>query len=145
MKKQIGWYNLKEDKVFYNTFECAAWYEEVMVPAGKYPIDVIDYKVEKDGKIYGYIDSAYVTMEGTILSDEFGSRFCGVPVGTYDNKKNAGKKSSHTMHVYLYSLAKHILDVDNEWELLPEYEAREINFVSSFDGREITTHGVFKR
>jgi hypothetical protein len=68
-----------------------------------------------------------------------------VPVGTYDNKKNAGKRSSHTMQIYLYSIAKHILDRNNEWELLPEYEAREINFISSFDGREITTHGVFKR
>ena len=44
MTKQIGWFILKEDTVFTNTFECAAWYEMVSVKAGRYPMMVIDYK-----------------------------------------------------------------------------------------------------
>lgn len=150
--KQIGWFNLKEDKVFTNTYECAAWYENVKVPAGRYPIVVYDYKVMHfedearkrfNGEIDCHIGSAYISMDGIITSDEFGARFCGVPVGSYDNHQNTGKCSSHTMHVYLYSLADSVLnDPETPYELLPEYRAEEERFVSSFDGKEFTTHCI---
>ena len=150
--KQIGWFNLKEDKVFTNTYECAAWYENVKVPAGRYPIVVYDYKVMHfedearkrfNGEVDGHIRSAYISMDGIITSDEFGARFCGVPVGSYDNHQNTGKRSSHTMHVYLYSLADSVLnDPETPYELLPEYRAEEERFVSSFDGKEFTTHCI---
>ena len=147
---QIGWYDLKEDKVFRNTYECAAWYEEVLVKAGKYPALVYNFRVSKhddpkyNGRIEGHIGAAYVRMDGTIVSDEFGARFCGVPVGDYDNYKNAGKPSSHSMMTYMYDVADSILnDSESPWELLPEFEAHEINF--EYDGKNCTSYGIYKR
>ena len=147
---QIGWYNLKEDKVFRNTYECAAWYEDVLVKSGKYPVLVYDLRVLKhdapkyNGRIKGHIDATYVRMDGTIVSDEFGARFCGVPVGDYDNYKNTGKPSRHSMMTYMYDVADSILnDSESPWELLPEFEAREINF--EWEGEKCTSHGIYKR
>ena len=154
MVKQIGWYHLKEDKVFHdNGYECAAWYENIAVKAGRYPITVTDYKVlhfddearkEFNGRIDGHIGSAYATFDGTIVSDYFGSMFCGVPVGTYDYAKNAGKPSRYHMHMYLYSLAEHVYKGDVEYELFPEYEVRESRFVSDFDGKECVLYHIYE-
>lgn len=131
---QIGWYNLKEDRVFRNTYECAAWYQDVLVKAGKYPVIVYDFRVLKhdnpdfNNRIEGHISGTYTCMTGTIVSDEFGARFCGVPVGDYDNTKNAGKPSTHNMMMYMYSVADSVLnDTESPWELFPEYEARAIH------------------
>ena len=149
MKQQIGWYNLKEDNVFTNTYECAAWYENVLVKAGRYPVVVYDYNIRKsnrkshDNEVCGHINGAYTSMDGTVVSDEFGARFYGVPVESYDNHKNAGKPSSHSMMCYMYIVADSILnEPDSPWELLPEYEAREIRF--EYDGEEHVTYGIFK-
>lgn len=148
MKQQIGWYNLKEDKMFTNTFECAAWYENVMVKAGRYPVEVYDYRIQKhdnpkyNNEVKGHIDGVYVHMDGTIVSDEFGARFFGVPVGNYDNYKNAGQKAQHSMMCYMHEVARSILeDTDSPWDLFPEYEAREIRF--EYDGEEEVTYGIF--
>ena len=147
-QKQIGWFHLKESKVFRNSFECAAWFEDVLVEPGKYPVIVHDYRVlsseEKnfDRRIDGHCGGAYTRLPGTITADDFGSRFCGMPIGEYDGSKNVGKPGSHSMFAYLYQVASEILgDTDSPWELLPEYEAKEIRFES--DGKEIVTHGIF--
>lgn len=69
---QIGWYNLKEDRIFRNTYECAAWYEDVFVKAGKYPVVVYDFRVLKhdnpdfNNRIEGHISGTYTCMNGTI-------------------------------------------------------------------------------
>jgi hypothetical protein len=144
---QIGWFHLRNDKEFTNTYECAAWYENVMVKAGRYPVMVYDYRLQerKEGReVDGFIGSAYTYLSGIITSDYFGALFCGVPVGHYDGSKNIGKEGSHSMHSYLYSIASSILnEPDSPWELFPEYEAKEIHFISCIDGRECKTHGIF--
>ena len=82
-------------------------------------------------------------MDGIITSDEFGTRFCGVPVGSYDNYQNKGKRSRYTMHTYLYSLADSVLNYpETPYELLPEYKAVEENFISSYDNKPCTTHSI---
>ena len=149
MNKKIGWFHLKEDHVFTNTFECAAWYENVLVKAGRYPMEVPDYRVNDEGEVHGHIDMVAVGLPGIITSDEFGTRFYGVPVGSYDNTQNKGKASSHCYREYLYAVADFIINGDEsiyatdyeEFELLPEYEAREIRF--TYDGEEHMTHGIF--
>ncbi len=143
MNKQIGWFHLGLDTVYRNSFEFAAWYEDVEVKAGRYPIEVIDYSEDSSHRVNGYIGSAYVTMPGTIVSDYFASHYCGVPISDYDTNKNAGKESSHTMHVYLYELASSVLYGTEFIELLPEYEAREIKF--TYGGQEDTTQGIFRK
>ena len=67
MSKQIGWFILKEDYEFENTFECAAWYERVKVKAGRYPMAVPDYATRptEDGrKVSGHIDMIGVNLPG---------------------------------------------------------------------------------
>ena len=154
MNKQIGWFILKEDTEFTNTYECAAWYENVLVKAGRYPMEVPRFKIiERDcGRMVdGHIGMIGVSLPGTITSDEFGARFYGVPVGYYDNYKNKGKESSHYFRQYLYGVADAILHHDKslytsnkyEYQLLPEYEARDINF--EYNGERCTTHGIFEK
>lgn len=83
-------------------------------------------------------------MDGTIVSDEFGARYFGMPIGDYDDGKNAGKPSSHSMMAYMYEVADSVLnDPDSPWELFPEFEAREIH--DEWDGEPYTTHSIYKR
>ena len=142
MKTTIGYFNLKEDTVFTNLFSFAAWYEHVLVKAGKYPLEVHNFTVNEQGEVRGYISSAYVTMPGVVTDDYFAAHCCGVPVSDYDGKKNAGKLSAYTAQHYLYEIADSVLhEKDSLFELLPEYEAREIHF--TYQGNEETTHGIF--
>ena len=150
-KRQIGWFVLHKNTEFTNTYECAAWYENVLVKAGRYPMEVPEYKLNGDNEVSGHIDMIGVDLPGIITSDEFGARFFGVPVGDYDNYKNTGKESSHYFRQYLYAVADAILHPENSlytsenysYELLPEYEARDIHF--EYDGKPCVTYGVFKK
>ena len=150
-RTQIGWFNLKEEHEYTNTYECAAWYENVLVPPGRYPIEVYDFKVlhfddearaSHNGRVDCYIGMGYISMDGIITSDEFGARLFGVPVGDYDNYKNAGKKSSHTRHIYLYDIADSILDdPDSPYELLPGFKAERRTYGS--EGEQFTFGDIF--
>lgn len=147
MDKQIGWYHVKEDREYTNYFECAAWHENVLVKAGRYPVWVSDYKenaTEHGIEISGRISQVSINLPGIITSDEFGGRFCGMPISSYDNSKNAGNAGRHILSSYLFSVAESILSSpDTPWELFPEYEAKEYSFTSPLDGREIKTHGIY--
>lgn len=124
---QIGWYHLREDKVFHNNqFETAAWYENIAVKAGKYPVYVYDIRFDESGRMHGHIDSAFVCFDGVIVDDYFGTLFCGVPIGEYDTEKNKGNKASYSQHWYLYDIGdSRFDDANSPFELFPEYEARE--------------------
>ena len=143
---QIGWCNVETDMDYINNdFECAAWFEKIHVKAGKYPIVVYAIDFDTEGKMHSSIDSGYICYEGEIVCDDFQSRFYGVPIGSYDGNQKKKKKTEASGSMYLYSLANAILEGDTKYELFPEYEAREINFTSIFDGRQLTTWGIFKR
>lgn len=141
--KRIGTYHLKEDKVFRNTFECAAWYEDVLVKAGDYPIAVYNYRIYDDGRINGHCMAVYVEMPGVVVEDEFGARIGGMPIGEYDNHQNTGKPSSHSLFAYMHSVAKDILDGDGAYELDAGYEARQVKF-TNYRGEKVTTYGIFE-
>lgn len=154
MNKQIGWYHLKEDKIFTNEFETAAWYERVKVPAGKYPMEVSDYRVKHytddrrrryNGCIDGHCGGVYVHMDGVIVSDNFQSLFFGMPIGEpYNSAKNEGKPGQYNMFEYMYNIADSVLnDPESPYELFPEYEAREERFVSDYDGKAHTSHSIY--
>lgn len=151
-KTIIGYFDLKEPKVYTNTFSFAVWYENVEVQPGQYPIEVINLKVFNGdveylkGQIEGYINGGYITMPGTIVSDYFAGHYGGMPMDDYDTTQNAGKGGQHTSMAYLHEIAKSIVeDKDSPYHLNPEYEAREINFISTFDGKPVTTWGIFKK
>ena len=145
---QIGWLNLKADKVFRNTFECAGWYEDILVDAGKYPVFVYDYHVCKSSKsmlfnrIEGHISGAYIHMDGTIVEDDFSIQY-GKVISNYDRKRHAGRIATYHMMTYMHSIADSILnDPDSSWELFPEFEAKAIDV--ECDGVSLTTYGIFK-
>lgn len=134
MTKQIGWYNLKEDKVFTNYTQWAAWWEDVKVKAGRYPVEVVNYKITEsdidifNGSVDGHIGSVYVKMEGVI-------------VGGYDGD-TVGKESVHNMHSYMFNVCDSIMEnPETPWELLPEYEIREGSFIN-YEGEEMTVRKI---
>lgn len=151
---QIGWVTLNADKVFTNnSYECAAWSEDVLVKAGRYPVEVYGLRFYEDGKLDWENGGVYITLPGTIVSDYFPTLYCGVPVGgEYDSKKNAGRTSEYHYHLREYEFAgmvangRHDDYLCGDYELFPEYEAREISrSVSEYDGHEIVLHTLFKK
>lgn len=148
---QIGWVIIEEDQVFHNaSFSTAAWWEDVLVKAGKYPAYVHDPEIWKNGRLWCH--GVYATLPGTVVADYFASLYFGMPISDYDTKKNAGKQSRYTMHMYDYMFAEAILYEEererwckgHHFELLPEYEAREHTFTTS-DGREVKTGAIYKK
>ena len=100
-----------------------------------------DMRVYDNGKIEAH--GAYVNFDGVIESDYFAAHYCGMPISDYDRSKNAGKPAEHHGFWYDYMIAEAILKGSGEWELFPQYEAREYEFV--YDGQTRTTRGLFLR
>ena len=135
-KKLVGYVVVPEDYVYHRAdFETAAWYEDVEIKAGKYPVRVYsDDEIELDGGEVLF-RGCYVEYSGTIVSDYFGTLFYGVPVGEYDSKKNAGQHTEFSQFMYGFNFAEKCLS--GKAELVPEYIAEPYSFKSSCDGSEI--------
>ena len=135
-KTLIGYMILSDATTYTNLFECAAWYEKIQVPAGKYPV----FATVKNGEV----DDIWYSLPGTITSDYFQPLFCGNRIGSqYDIFKNTGKATVHRGSFRAYSLAKNILEGQASFELSPEFEAREIHF--QWDGKPEKTWGLFSK
>lgn len=146
-KTQIGWYNLPEKEVFTNHFETAAWYENVEVEAGRYPVYMYDLKVEEDGRLSGPCgDTVYVSLPGKVTDDYFGGLWCGVPFGSYDEHKHTGNEAHHTLNPYDYMVAERIANGNSRYELFPEYEVRVLKeWVDDWDGKPRKLYGIYKK
>jgi len=143
---QIGWYNLPEKEVFTNYFETAAWYENVEVEAGRYPIYMYDLEIEEDGRLNGYIGTVYVSLPGKVTDDYFGGLWCGVPFGSYDEHKHTGNEAHHTLDPYTYMVAEQIANGNSRYELFPEYEVRvEKEWVDDWDGKPRKLYDIYKK
>lgn len=96
-----GVYRLKEDTTFrYAGYECAAWWQEIKVPAGEYTVTA-HFTPE------GRLDEFFVGMQGEIVRDNFQSLYCGMPIGrAYDETQNAGRPAIYTIRVYYYDAFK---------------------------------------
>lgn len=144
---QIGYITIKKDTEFVdNGYECAAWFEKILVKAGRYPL-FTEIKCEcDDGCIL--CDRVRAVLPGTVVSDYFGSMYCGVPVGTYDGTKNAGKASEYHWGVFDFSFAKYIYegfeDETYSFEIDPAYVVKAVKYNSCVDGAEMTTHLIYK-
>ena len=78
-RRVIGTYVLETVEVFQELFECAAWYRNIEVQPGEYPITTDGYWI-------------FVKLDGVIVSDNFQSLFAGMPIGdAYDREQNKGK------------------------------------------------------
>lgn len=132
----VGWLTAKEDFIHTDRgYACAAWQESMQVKKGqKFPL------FARCDKGYNYssdrICDVWTVLDGTVTSDDFGSRFCGVPLGGYDEKKNAGKATTHYVNWYGYQFGGIILAVRGT----PNYSNKfyEFNYdVELFDNIEI--------
>ncbi len=143
MKTQIGWYIVDRDTVFRDrNFSCAAWWEDIEVKAGKYPVCAYDMQVDNDGRVIS--NDVSVSMDGTIVADYSAGHFCGMPISDYDTKKNAGEPSSYYMSTSLPALVDNIIQGDGKWELLPEFEPRKYEYINWYDDKVETAYGIFK-
>ena len=144
---QIGWYTVPEDTEMTDRgFACAAWSRTVAIKAGKYPVMSSGYQYhERDRRYTAELADRSISIElpGEIVADDFQSHFCGNPFGTYDTKKNAGTPASIYLSPYAHSVAWGIVRGEGEIELLPQFEARVIDF--EYDGEPKQTAGIFDR
>ena len=93
---KIGTVTIKEGETVTRHFECAAWYEEILLTPGR-------YDVTTDG------NHVFYTAPGTIVKDNFQSYFGGVPMGNYyDPDKNHGKPTTYTAIIDNYCVAAEI-------------------------------------
>lgn len=137
-KIQIGVFNVPEDKEFLNNgFACAAWYEKVLVKAGQYPIlgelnsdGTVDYK------------SVSIQLPGVITASDFSSHFGGLRIGSKVDEE-VGKESRISLRPYAFSVAEAILKGDSQYELFPEFAARQVDF--TFAERPCTTRQIYRK
>jgi hypothetical protein len=130
-KFQIGWYILEEDKVFRNTYSYAAWYQDVLIKAGKYPVYAREYqynerlrKYENELKDFGNI---VVVLPGVVTGSDFSSHYGGVAIGSKVDQ-DLGEQSEYMYHPYAHSLAHSILEGKSNIELITPFEAQYVHF-----------------
>lgn len=148
---QIGWYHLDKDTEMTNHYECAAWYERVLIKAGDYPVyarglngrNMFSYH-ERNREYTNQLENMSISIHfnGTITSDNFQALFCGNAIAPYDHTQNTGKESNVYQTPYTHALAKNILSGNDPVELFPEWQAQEIPF--EYDGKPCKTYGIFK-
>lgn len=85
--------------------EVAAWWHEILVPAG-------DYEITTNGYY------AFVRLEGVITSAYTPSLYGGVAIGSqpqYEEHSSVGRASSYTKQPYLYNAAELLADPSSNW------------------------------
>lgn len=158
----IGTFHLLKDRTFCDRgFACAAWYQDIHVKAGDYPLYIHNYtEKEREGGIqigcYKGAEMGHVALDGVVTSADFGARFYGVPVGGDNSERYIGRESTYYWSAYLYDIAGYVhdggmlYDRDGEpyarIELNPEYEAREATrWISEFTGEERVLYYIYKK
>jgi hypothetical protein len=137
IKKQIGTYHVKDGETRTKNFEVAAWYQELKVIPGDYPV----HAMFEDGKA---LDTSVTwQIPGTITSSCFDSLYGGFPV-TGNRNRDVGQHTTYSSFTYAHALAKAILEKkeDLPFTLLPGFEAREIPF--TYDDKACVTYGIFE-
>lgn len=140
---QIGWYVLKEDKVFRdNGYETAAWFKDINVKAGCYPVTAKLDRSEKDGHLKNEINymSVYIRLNGTVVAEDFQSRYFGVPIGN-DNPKYIGTEGDMFLHPYAFSVAEDALNNKGDIKLADGFVPYKYNF-TDFNNQPCSTHKI---
>ena len=114
MKTQFAIYRIKNPEIRRNSYECAAWYQSVKVPAGDYPVYLAVYP-----------SVAVIPMQGTIVGSDFSSYFGGNRYGSKRNE-DVGQAGSVCPQPYLYQVLESIqTNPDSPYQLLPGWEIQE--------------------
>ena len=109
---KCGTFRVAENKTYhYAGFECAAWWEDIAVAAGEYPV----HAIVEQGRVRWF----RVSLPGVIVEDFFPSLWVGTLVGKpYDYKRNAGKEASYHIQCHDYSVFDSIAhNVDSQWSI----------------------------
>ena len=118
-KVLIGTVTLEKDQVMWNNqFQYAASFEELLVPAGGYPVYAYEGDLDRRRGDVRLGWRNYIGYEGTVLSGNIGNK--------------AGDHSDYHLMVYDYTLAEHFLNghgywneirYDNRmtWSLMPQW------------------------
>lgn len=111
-------YFAQEGDIRTNYFECAAWYEDIALTPGEYPIEGT---LQKDGSI------KYLT---------------GVSIGkVYDKEKNKGKATQWRSSLDCNFLARRLLaGEEDRIKLRPGFEARAKTL-----GKGYMAYGIYKK
>jgi hypothetical protein len=106
-----GTYRVSETKVYhYAGYECAAWWRDVSVEAGDYPV-------------FGYLEGSVlhfiVTLPGVIVADNFQSFLGGVGFCLfYDEAQHAGEAATYSIHSQDYSVFASMKDgLNSPWTI----------------------------
>jgi len=144
-KIHVGYYNLQDKKVFTKHFSYARWYENIEVEPQQIPVygefKYHECSPEDKGKKLKDFPGITFSVEGTIVGSDFTSCFCGNPIGKGKIDEEVGKKSRYHQQAYCHAVASNILEGKGNIELLPEFEARRIDFI--YDGKPNHTYGIF--
>lgn len=128
-KTQIGWYIQKTTKTITNYFQYASAFETVETVPGKYPLEVYDMTVQSDGRIRCHANTAYARAEGTITAAYCAGDVCD--------------EGFEALSPYLFAVAENVVEGKGDYELLPEYEAREVRF--EWEGQTRVSHGIYRK
>lgn len=107
-----GHYSVVERTVFRDAgFETAAWWQEIAVEPGSYPV----YVSVLDGCLGWFT----VKLPGVIVKDNFQDFFGGMPIGkSYDTHQNAGKHATYHVRARAYDvLAEVARNGSSAWTL----------------------------
>ena len=98
---KIGTFVLRETTVFRNTYETAAWYQNVEVQAGEY-----------DAMLTVGSGSRWVVvaLPGKVVGSYFGALWAGVPINGRGQDEDLGKDASHCLRIYDYMVATDVLN-----------------------------------
>lgn len=142
-KLAIGVYRLTVSTVFQQLYECAAWYKDILVPAGDYTLyGQLDQRDPDGPKIADR--SIGVTLEGIVIASNFTSYYCGVAVGRGKVNEHVNETATYGVYPYAHAVAHALLGQKWDYERyqLIGYEARYVDFIG-YDGKPGRTAGIF--
>jgi len=128
----------KDIEMHNNQFSYAADYEDILVPAGEYPIYTYWEDIKKDGDDLVVWDSCYIGFEGKLIRGTLG-----------------GKKGDHTEYHqmnYAYTVADFFLNGEpiisskylyTKYILNPEWSLRIDDF--TYDGERVLRIEIFTK
>lgn len=100
----IGTYEVPADETFRKLCEFAAWWTDILVPAGRYPV-VLSRSSYGSGEPY-----IVVRLTGTVTAAYSQAHFGGVPVGSddrqFDRHRDVGRRDEYTILTDAYALGR---------------------------------------
>lgn len=125
VREWVGWYLVPKDHIYRTGYECAAWYTDVLVKAGRYPI-------MRTGT--GRSASYSAKLPGTCVAEDFTPLWGGVPIGP-SRQDGVGQPATYVA----FAVNDFYLFLDNPtspWEFFPWLVSVRTSFSTSYENRQ---------